>query len=288
MEVGDFRVVDAHVHIQPWEQLKPEVAKVMGRGRPDLEDIKRFIQKSGEFIRFLDEENIARVALINYPAEDLMGFGPSVNDYCAAYRNEHPDRIIAFGGVHPRLSEDPEGEIAHALDVLELDGIKIHPPHQLVQPNDHVNGNETLRLLYQRCEEKRVPVMIHTGTSIFPKARGKYGDPIAVDDVAVDFPKLPIIMAHGGRPLWMDTAFHLVRRHRNVYLDLSGIPPQAVLEYFPRLESIADKCLFGTDWPSPGVKSIRRNVDAIAALPISDEAKQRIFAGTADELFPPR
>ena len=279
MEVGDFRVVDAHVHIQPWEQLKPEVAKVMGRGRPDLPDIQRFIEKSDDFIEFLDAEDLARVALINYPADDLMGFGPSVNDYCAAYRDAHPDRIIAFGGVHPRLSEDPEREVAHALDELKLDGIKIHPPHQLVFPNDHVNGNETLRLLYEGCQSKRVPVMIHTGTSIFPKARGKYGDPITVDDVAVDFPELPLIMAHGGRPIWMETCFHLVRRHPNVYMDLSGIPP---------LESIASKCLFGTDWPSPGVKSIRQNVDAIAELPISDEAKERIFAGTADELFPPR
>ena len=288
MQGSDFRVIDSHVHIQPWEQLKPEVAKVMGRGRPDLEDIERFIAKSDDFIAFLDSERIARVALINYPAEDLMGFGPSVNDYCAAYRDSHPDRIIAFGGVHPRLCRDPQREVARALDELKLDGIKIHPPHQLVQPNDHVNGNETLRLLYQRCEEKRVPVMIHTGTSIFPRARGKYGDPMSVDDVAVDFPELPIIMAHAGRPIWMETCFHLVRRHRNVYMDISGIPPKSLLEYFPRLESVADKCLFGTDWPSPGVRSIRRNVDAVAAIAISDEAKQRIFAGTADELFPPR
>lgn len=283
-----FRVIDAHVHIQPWEQLEPEVAKVMGRGRPDLPDIKRFIENSDDFIEFLDAEGLARVALINYPADDLMGFGPSVNDYCAAYRDAHPDRIIAFGGVHPRLSEDPEREVARALDELKLDGIKIHPPHQLIFPNDHLNGNETLRLLYEGCQDRRVPVMIHTGTSIFPKARGKYGDPITVDDVAVDFPELPLIMAHGGRPIWMETAFHLVRRHPSVYMDLSGIPPKALLEYFPRLESIASKCLFGTDWPSPGVKSIRQNVDAIAELAISDAAKERIFAGTADELFPPR
>ena len=283
-----FRVIDIHVHIQPWEQLHPEVAKVMGRGRPDLADIRRFIEKRDDFIAFLDAEGIARVALINYPAEDIMGFDAGVNDWCAAYRDAYPDRIIAFGGVHPRLCDDPGAAIAHALDDLRLDGIKVHPPHQLVFANDHVHGNETLRLLYERCQERRVPVMIHTGTSIFPKARAKYGDPIHVDDVAVDFPDLPIIMAHGGRPIWMETCFHLVRRHRNVFMDLSGIPPRSLLEYFPRLESIADKCLFGTDWPSPGVRSIRQNVDAIAALSLSDEVKARIFAGTADLLFPPR
>ena len=54
-----------------------------------------------------------------------------------------------------------------------------------------------------------------------------------VDDIAVDFPKLKILLAHGGRPLWMNTAFFLVRRHRNVYLDISGIPPKTLLKYFP-------------------------------------------------------
>ena len=68
--------------------------------------------------------------------------------------------------------------------------------------------------------------MVHTGTSIFPGARNKYGDPIYVDDVAVDFPRLKILLAHGGRPLWMDTAFFLVRRHRNVYLTLAASLPK--------------------------------------------------------------
>ena len=53
-----------------------------------------------------------------------------------------------------------------------------------------------------------------------------------LDDVAVDFPKMKILLAHGGRPLWMDTAFFLVRRHPNVYLDISGIPPKSLLAIF--------------------------------------------------------
>jgi len=57
---------------------------------------------------------------------------------------------------------------------------------------------------------------------------------------------------HGGRPLWMDTAFFLLRRHPNVYLDISGIPPRTLLKYFPRLDEIASKTLFGTDWPGRG------------------------------------
>jgi predicted TIM-barrel fold metal-dependent hydrolase len=128
--------------------------------------------------------------------------------------------------------------------------------------------------------------MFHTGTSVFPGARNKYGDPIHVDDVAVDFPKLKILLAHGGRPLWMDTSFFLIRRHANIYLDISGIPPKRLLEYFPRLSEIAHKTLFGTDWPGPGIPDMKQNVDDFRALPIPEEMRQQIFSGTAASIWP--
>ena len=76
--------------------------------------------------------------------------------------------------------------------------IKIHPPHQLFYPNDYLNGLNELELLYRAAEANGIPVMFHTGTSIFPGARNRYGDPMYIDDVAVDFPQMKILMAHGG------------------------------------------------------------------------------------------
>jgi predicted TIM-barrel fold metal-dependent hydrolase len=113
------------------------------------------------------------------------------------------------------------------------------------------------------------------------KARNIYGDPIYVDDVAVDFPDLKIILAHGGRPIWTDTAFFLVRRHKNVYMDISGIPPNRLLSYFPRLELIAAKTMFGSDWAGPMVSSIRSNIDAFLSLPLSATIKQQVLRETA-------
>jgi hypothetical protein len=84
----------------------------------------------------------------------------------------------------------------------------------------------------------------------------------------------------------MDTAFFLVRRHRNVYLDISGIPPKTLLKYFPRLEEIAHKTLFGTDWPGPGVPEIANNLAEFRALPISEAAKQQILSTTALGIWP--
>ncbi len=143
-----------------------------------------------------------------------------------------------------------------------------------------------LEIIYRAAEENAIPVMFHTGTSIFPGARNKYGDPIYVDDVAVDFPKLKILLAHGGRPLWMETAFFLVRRHANVYLDISGIPPKTLLKYFPRLDEIAHKTLFGTDWPGPGVPDVKRNLEEFKALPISAQMHEQILSKTAASIWP--
>jgi len=84
----------------------------------------------------------------------------------------------------------------------------------------------------------------------------------------------------------METAVFLARRHPNVSLDLSGIPPKKLLEYLPRLEEISGKCLWGTDYPSPGVLSMRGNVEDFLSLPLSPEARQRILWDNAAALMP--
>ena len=84
----------------------------------------------------------------------------------------------------------------------------------------------------------------------------------------------------------MDTAFFLLRRHANMFLDVSGIPPKALLNYFPRLEEIAHKTLFGTDWPGPGVPDIKKNLDDFRALPLREETRQQILCGTALSIWP--
>jgi predicted TIM-barrel fold metal-dependent hydrolase len=129
-------------------------------------------------------------------------------------------------------------------------------------------------------------VIVHTGTSVFPGARNKFADPLFVEDVAIDFPDLTIVLAHGGRPLWMETAMFLTRRFPNVWLEVSGVPPARLLEYFPRLPALAEKVLFGTDWPGPGVKDIRANLDAFRALPIPTDVQRRILEENPLRVFP--
>lgn len=280
-------VTDLHIHIQPLDQLKPAVARAWWNGMDEghRDRVLAIVDDPGALLQMLDAGGIWRVGLINYPSPDLMGFTDETNSFAAKYASAAPERLIPFGGVHPRFAKDPEAEVEKLLD-MGIRCLKIHPPHQLIAANAYTQGLEALGRIYRRCEERGLPVMIHTGTSIFPGARCKYGRPMEIDDVAIDFPDLTIIMAHGGRPLWMDEAFFILRRHRNVHLELSGIPPKKLLEYFPRLEEIASRTLWGTDWPSPGVKDLGANLDQFMSLPLGDDTKHAITRTNPLQLFP--
>jgi predicted TIM-barrel fold metal-dependent hydrolase len=278
-------ITDCHVHIQPMEMLKPEAFELIKSKSSDFDRIMEFCGSPRAFLNYLDASEVERAVLINYVAPEVIGLTSEVNQWVANYVSTDPKRLISCGGLHPRQSPNVLADVEQILR-LKIRMIKIHPPHQLLFPNDYLHGVKELEIIYRAAEANGVPVMFHTGTSIFHGARNKYGDPIYLDDVAVDFPTLKILMAHGGRPLWMETAFFLLRRHPNVFLDISGIPPKMLLKYFPRLEEIASKTLFGTDWPSPGVREIKNNLDNFMALPLSEESRQQILCGTALRIWP--
>lgn len=281
-----YPITDLHIHIQPWRQMKPAVLEVMRKGKEaHWQRLVELMENPRLLLEVMDQAGIWRVGLINYPSPDLMGFDDSTNDFAANYAQASPERLLPFGGVHPRFTKDPEADVDRLIE-LGIRCFKIHPPHQLYPANAYTEGLEALARIYKRCEDKGVPVMIHTGTSIFPGARSKWGNPLEVDDVAIDFPDLQIIMAHGGRPFWMEEAFFILRRHKNVSLEVSGIPPSKLPEYFPRLEEIAGKTLWGTDWPSPGIKDLRQNLDQFLALPLKAGNQKAILSDNSLKLFP--
>jgi len=265
--------------------FKPHALELMKKKRPNYDQIVEFCRSPKAFLHYLDHSGIDRAVLINYVAPEVIGFTNGVNQYISDYVKENPTRLIPCGSLHPRHTANVMADVEQLLR-LGIRMIKIHPPHQLLFPNDYLTGVKELEIIYRAAEANGIPVMFHTGTSIFPGARNKYGDPIYLDDVAVDFPKLKILLAHGGRPLWMQTSFFLIRRHPNVFLDISGIPPKTLLKYFPRLEEIAAKTLFGTDWPGPGVPDVKQNLDEFRALPLKEETKQQILSRTALSIWP--
>jgi uncharacterized protein len=278
-------ITDCHIHIQPLELFKAEALTLMQKNRPNFGQIAEFCRSPKAFLGYLDQCGVDRAVLINYVAPEVIGFTDAVNEFVARYCEADPKRLIPCGSLHPRHTTNVLADVENIVR-LGIRLIKIHPPHQLLFPNDYLHGVKELEIIYRAAEANDIPVMFHTGTSIFPGARNKFGDPMHIDDVAVDFPRMRILLAHGGRPLWMDTAFFLVRRHANVYLDISGIPPKTLLKYFPRLEEIAGKTLFGTDWPGPGVPDVNQNLDAFRALPLSDAVKEQVLRKTALSIWP--
>jgi uncharacterized protein len=279
-------VTDVHVHVQPREMLRPEVREAFRHGK-DADVAERCMHDPAALLASMDAAGVERMVLINYESPDVMGFTKETHDWVLAYCRAAPDRLLPCVGPNPRFEKDVAGEARRLVDAgARL--FKVHGPHMGLRANAYLDEVPGLADLYRVAEETDTPVMFHTGTSIFRGARIKYGDPVQVDDVGVDFPRMRVVLAHGGRPFWTEASWFLLRRFRSFHLDVSGIPPRRLLEWFPRLEEISDRVLFGTDWPSPGVPPVAQNLQAIRALPLGTEAVERIVSGNALRLLPPR
>ena len=278
-------VTDCHVHINPYWEMRPEALELLGTRDPET---ARYVHEPKRFLDYLDRVGVERAVLINYVAPEVIGYTEAANDFSSAYARSDPLRLLSTGGIRPD-HPDPATEVRHLARDLGLRALKLHPPHQLFRPNAYVDGDAPrLREIYGACEREGLPLIVHTGTSVFPRARNRFADPLYVEDVALDFPRLQIVLAHGGRPLWMSTAMFLARRLPNVWLELSGIPPANLLEYFPALPKVAEKVLFGTDWPGPGVRDIGANLQAFRALPLAPELQRQILEQNPLRLFPAR
>lgn len=288
-----YPVTDIHVHIQPWERLHPEARAVMSRGRPDYESLSAMMHDPQAVLARMDEDGIDRIGLINYVAPRLMGFTDTVNEWVADIAKADPRRLLPFGGLDPRdskVAQDPRGAVDGLVD-LGIRALKIHPPHQEFRVNAYRAGAGEEHLpalagIYRRAQEVGLPLMVHTGTSVFPGARSRYGDPMDCDDIGIDFPQLTMILAHCGRPLWAPSAIFIIRRFPNAFIDLSSIPPQRLLHYIPMLDKLANKCLWGTDWPGPGAPTMDHNLKQFIDLGLSDESRRAILHDNAARLFP--
>lgn len=305
--IAGYKVTDLHMHIQPWHELRPGARNVLADPGQEARTkrILGFLEDPGSFVAQLDAWGVERTALINYVAPDTMGFTETVNQWISDYTKDHRDRLVPVGSVHPRRVDGHRGayrEVARLASSFEIPILKLHPGHQLVWPDayrddsrgaqghppDHSRYSEELSGLYEGCIDHGVTLLVHTGTSVFPGAINESSNPLILDTVAVDHPKMKIIAAHAGRPLWGKEACFIARRHKNVYLDLSGIPPKRLLDAVPDLPRLAHKCIWGTDWPGPGVpdEAPRVNVESFLEqdLGLSEEAKRMILDGTSRKI----
>ena len=278
--------IDAHIHFHDPVMTDKVIKELILREFPPLQSFFDNPEDNSTLLGLMDGLNCRRAWIINYESPDVMGYTLTTNEWVARFCEDSNNRLIPVGGVHPGKHDDAAKIINDYYESGMIKALKVHGPHQLLWPNAYVEGLEAQKKLYEKCEELKIPIIFHTGTSIFPRARSRFGHPLMMEDVLIDFPNIVAIMAHGGRPLWTREAEYLMIKFPNLYFDLSGIPPHLIAEYFPRFHRYADRCIFGSDYPSPGVPGSRQNAEAIANLPLEDDILRKILHENAEKIIP--
>jgi uncharacterized protein len=278
MKLDTLIAIDTHVHIEP----DPT-------GNAAEEAARKYFGNSGvsygrkELAEYYRSRNIGCVV---FSVDERLTGRPQVpNDEVAAFAAENSDIVMAFASVDPMRGQDAVKEARRLIATGGIRGFKLHPPLQQFHAND-----KAAYPFYEVIAEAKLPVIFHTGHSGIgtgmPGGGGvrlKYGNPMDIDDVAVDFPDMPIIMAHPSFP-WQDEAISVCLHKPQVYIDLSGWSPKyfspVLIQYANTL--LKKKMLFGSDYP---LITPDRWLADFAAIAIRDEVRPLILKENAARLF---
>jgi uncharacterized protein len=252
MDIKNLVAIDVHTHAEvsqrvasdaAWKEMQAATAHYFkdDSPRPTLPEIATYYRER-------------KIACVVFPVdmEAATGMVRVPNEEVAEAAAANPDIMIPFASIDPAKGKMGAREARRLIEQFGVRGFKFHPSAQEFYPNDR-----SAYALYEVIAEAGLPALFHTGhTGIGAGMRGgggvhlKYSNPMYLDDVAVDFPDMPIIMAHPSFP-WQDEAISVCLHKPQVYIDLSGwspkyFPPQLV-QYANTL--LKHKVLFGSDYP---------------------------------------
>jgi uncharacterized protein len=279
--LGDRLLIDAHVHLARIPTLKMRWERWVMLRRTDGDPAELYDEAgspiAGRFSSFLEHEGVDCAILLAEYSPRVTGIQP-IEDIVQVARYD-PERIRVAANVNPHLHYPVAAELERQLELGAV-ALKIHPVHGGFPPNAR-----ELYPAYAVCAERGVPVIFHCGTSTFDGAVNRFADPLYVEDVAKDFPDLTIVLAHGGRGWWYDAAAFLALMRERVWIEISGLPPGKLPEYYARhdLDRLGRKFVFGTDWP--GVPGIRANADAVAGLGFTEDVLAGILGENARRIY---
>jgi uncharacterized protein len=251
-------LVDAHVHVarlptlsddwQAWRTAFGEANSIEQLYDDDGVPLPAAIDE------YFAAEGADHVLLFTEHSPKTTGIQPIADVLPLAEYNPHRFRLVA--NINPHLHYPVAAELARQVGLGAV-ACKIHPVHGGFEPADRM-----LYPAYSWAEERGLPVIVHCGTSTFAGSVNAYGDPALLDPVFRDFPDLTVVLAHGGRGWWYDRASFLALMRPTVWLEVSGLPPQRLPDYYgTALPRLAAKMIFGTDWP--GVPGVQRNARAL-------------------------
>jgi predicted TIM-barrel fold metal-dependent hydrolase len=279
LDPSALTAIDTHVHLESAASPGTAVDQAARKYFGDT-GVGRDQQSIAEYYRS------RKMGCVVFGVDERLSGRPRVeNETVAQFAADNPDIAIAFASIDPTRGPEAVREARALVASGRIHGLKLHPPAQQFFPNDRIAYP-----LYEVFAEARLPVLFHTGHSGIgtgvPGGGGirlKYGHPMPIDDVAVDFPEMPIIMAHPSFP-WQDEAISVCLHKPTVYIDLSGWSPK----YFsPTLVQYANtmlkhKVLFGSDYP--WITPDRWLAD-FAQIGIRDEVRPLILKENAARLF---
>jgi len=269
------KVIDFHLHIGRKEDWHPWVINYFKEINPYIFKNYEILLNPDKLEEYLTKDGIEYAVVLAEDSPMVTGVVKNsyVHNFCRGKK-----MFIPFSSINPITSSNPEELLEKYISELGFKGLKLYPTYQHFFPYQ-----KEVYSLYEKAVELCIPVMFHTGSSIYKNSKLKYGDPLHLDEVAVNFPELRIVMAHSGRGFWYNKAFFLSKLHNNLYMEISGLPPKNLLHYFPELEENSDKIIFGSDWP--GVRGIKENIDVIRSLPLKEKTIEKILYRNAEKVL---
>src|SRR5215469_13543155 len=287
MDVASLVAIDIHTHVH-----RSVNAPGSKDDDPHLVALARYFKTDAvaftvdDLAAYYRERKMAAVTFMVDNAGQEPDPNRATNDEIAERARANADVIIPFASIDPHRGAAGVEQAARLIDEYGVKGFKFHPSSQAFYPNDR----ELAYPLYEVIQAAGLPALFHTGqTGAGAGTRGGggirlgYSNPIYLDDVAVDFPDMPIILAHPSFP-WQEEALSVATHKPQVYIDLSGWSPK----YFPPIliqyanTLLKDKMLFGTDFP---VLTPERWMADLEKTAIRDEVKPGIFKDNAVRLL---
>lgn len=251
IDIDKITALDVHTHAerscrQPHDDYRPELDEAFARYFKS--DERPTINETAAYYR---ERNMAFI-MFTIDSEHQTGLKRISNEEVAEGAMENSDVMIPFASIDPHKGLMGAREARNLIENYKVKGFKFHPTVQGFYPNDRMAYK-----LYEVIAEYKLPMLFHSGHSGFGSGvrgggglRLEYSNPIHLDDVAIDFPDAPIIIAHPSWP-WQDEALSVAMHKPNIYIDLSGWSPK----YFPKQlvqyanSLLKKRILFGTDFP---------------------------------------
>jgi len=223
--IDGLAVVDAHMHVprlstvsSSWMQWALDYGRDSGwqtvfdaDGDPDPARLDALLDAEGVDAALLFAEYSPGATGIQ-PVEDLL---PLIA--------QNPGRYRLVANVNPLLHTPPAAEAERQLNLGAV-AVKVHPVHGAFRVD-----RDDMYPVYDLCAERGVPVIVHTGPSIFPGSQADAGDPKLMDTIAAAYPGVPFVLAHGGRGHWYADAARMALARGNVWIDLAGLPPAVMV-----------------------------------------------------------